>query len=179
MNEKISNVANIIKSVFSSALTAADIAELNEPVNANVVRWYMIEGMFGDAPMFLMGNTKEVELLCRAACLSPSVNPVVTQIGFHCRIKDGYLEQLGYTYDDVWHLAVHDTKASPFSGNVVDVSCRERKQLVCLAMNLAKYRQEYEVQISKHARIRFIFRGHDIKSFQEVPYSNMQESEWL
>lgn len=179
MNEKISNVANVIKSIFSSSLTEADIAELNEPVNANVVRWFSIEGMFGNFPMFFLGNYEDVDLLCRAACLSPNVNPVVTQIGFHTRLEDGQLERLGYEYDECWHLDVDDTTTSVFAGKVVSVSCRERSQLVCLAMNLAKYRREYSIAISRHARARFIFQGHDIKSFPEVPYSNMLASEWV
>ena len=179
MNEKISNVARIVKSVFFSGLSAAEIDELNQPVNSNVVRWYMIDGLFGDLPVFVFGAANEPSLLCVAACAQANVNLTVTQIGFHCRIRDGLLEELGYEYDDVWHLEASDTTASPFSGNVVAACCRNRKQLESLAASLAAFRPEYSIRISKYARIRFIYQGNEIKSFQEVPYSNMQESEWL
>ena len=148
--------------------------ELANIENANVVRWFRLSNFVGHADVFSLSTTEQIVEVCQVVQRCAQVEPTAEVLGFHTRSETQDLLTLcGYQYEKCWTLEIESASRHMVLG------CTDRNSLVRCAMCMARFDKTRTMTIEKFARVRYVFKGHDIKSFPEVPYSNMLASEWV
>ena len=147
--------------------------------NEHVVRYYVIQDpAISTLPLFFFEAPEVARRLVETIAHVFDHNAVAEELGFHTHdVTHEKLEALGYK-SDLWALYIERAQY-PWSA-VAKFYCGDRACLQRLAQAMTEHDESVHGQITRYARIRFIYeRGQVASDFSDVPYLNVSESDWV